>query len=91
MDQEVEKVYLNFDALNIPKSHPSRELSDTFYITDDVILKTQTLLGRYMQEHKPPFKMISIGKVYRPDYDITHTPMFPSSRRFNDRRRCNFC
>lgn len=42
MDWEVEKVYLNFDALNIPKSHPSRELSDTFYITDDVILRTQT-------------------------------------------------
>ncbi|CAM3142215.1 phenylalanine--tRNA ligase subunit alpha [Streptobacillus felis] len=75
---EVESTYLNFDALNIPKTHPSRELTDTFYITDDVILRTQTspVQIRYMREHKPPFKMISIGKVYRPDYDVSHTPMF---------------
>ncbi|WP_065107515.1 phenylalanine--tRNA ligase subunit alpha [Streptobacillus moniliformis] len=75
---EVESNYLNFDALNIPKTHPSRELTDTFYITDDVILRTQTspVQIRYMKEHKPPFKMISIGKVYRPDYDVSHTPMF---------------
>ncbi|WP_064614621.1 phenylalanine--tRNA ligase subunit alpha [Streptobacillus moniliformis] len=75
---EVESTYLNFDALNIPKTHPSRELTDTFYITDDVILRTQTspVQIRYMKEHKPPFKMISIGKVYRPDYDVSHTPMF---------------
>ncbi|WP_073508069.1 phenylalanine--tRNA ligase subunit alpha [Streptobacillus notomytis] len=75
---EVESTYLNFDALNIPKTHPSRELTDTFYITEDVILRTQTspVQIRYMKEHKPPFKMISIGKVYRPDYDVSHTPMF---------------
>lgn len=75
---EVEEVKLNFDALNIPKTHPSRELTDTFYINDDVILRTQTspVQIRYMKEHKPPFKMISIGKVYRPDYDVSHTPMF---------------
>ena len=75
---EVEEVQLNFDALNIPKTHPSREITDTFYITDDVVLRTQTspVQIRYMKEHKPPFKMISIGKVYRPDYDVSHTPMF---------------
>lgn len=75
---EVEDVALNFDALNIPKTHPSRELTDTFYITDDVILRTQTspVQIRYMRENKPPFSMISIGKVYRPDYDVSHTPMF---------------
>ena len=75
---EVEEVKLNFDALNIPKTHPSREITDTFYITDDVVLRTQTspVQIRYMKEHKPPFKMISIGKVYRPDYDVSHTPMF---------------
>jgi len=75
---EIEQVYYNFDALNIPKTHPSREKTDTFYITDDILLRTQTspMQIRYMLEHKPPFRMVSLGKVYRPDYDISHTPMF---------------
>lgn len=75
---EVEKVEYNFDALNIPKTHPSRDVQDTFYIDDTVVLRTQTspVQVRYMQNHKPPFRMISPGKVYRPDYDISHTPMF---------------
>lgn len=76
---EVEYVKYNFDALNIPKTHPSREISDTFYIKEDeVVLRTQTsgMQIRYMQDRKPPFRMISIGKVYRPDYDVSHTPMF---------------
>ncbi|WP_288771229.1 phenylalanine--tRNA ligase subunit alpha [uncultured Sneathia sp.] len=75
---EVELVKYNFDALNIPKTHPSREKTDTFYITDEVVLRTQTspMQIRYMLEHKPPFRMISLGKVYRPDYDVSHTPMF---------------
>ena len=76
---EVEYVKYNFDALNIPKMHPSREISDTFYIEEDkVVLRTQTsgMQIRYMEERKPPFRMISIGKVYRPDYDVSHTPMF---------------
>ena len=76
---EVEYVKYNFDALNIPKTHPSREISDTFYIEEDeVVLRTQTsgMQIRYMEERKPPFRMISIGKVYRPDYDVSHTPMF---------------
>lgn len=75
---EIEYVKYNFDALNIPKTHPSREVSDTFYIQDDVVLRTQTsgMQIRYMLDKKPPFRMVSIGKVYRPDYDVSHTPMF---------------
>lgn len=75
---EIEYAKYNFDALNIPKSHPSRDLTDTFYINDDVLLRTQTspVQVRYMLEHKPPFRMICPGKVYRPDYDVSHTPMF---------------
>ena len=76
---EVEYVKYNFDALNIPKTHPSREISDTFYIEEEnVVLRTQTsgMQIRYMEDRKPPFRMISIGKVYRPDYDVSHTPMF---------------
>lgn len=75
---EIEKVEYNFDALNIPETHPSRDITDTFYISDNVILRTQTspVQVRYMLEHKPPFRMICPGKVYRPDYDVSHTPMF---------------
>lgn len=75
---EVELVEYNFDALNIPITHPSREKTDTFYITDNILLRTQTspMQIRYMNENKPPFRMISLGKVYRPDYDVSHTPMF---------------
>ena len=75
---EIEYVKYNFDALNIPKTHPSREVSDTFYIQDDVVLRTQTsgMQIRYMLDRNPPFRMVSIGKVYRPDYDVSHTPMF---------------
>ena len=75
---EIEYVKYNFDALNIPKTHPSREVSDTFYIQEDVVLRKQTsgMQIRYMLDRKPPFRMVSIGKVYRPDYDVSHTPMF---------------
>lgn len=75
---EIEKVEYNFDALNIPKSHPSRDITDTFYINDSILLRTQTspVQIRYMLEHKAPLRMICPGKVYRPDYDISHTPMF---------------
>lgn len=75
---EIEKVEYNFDALNIPKTHPSRDLTDTFYINDSVLLRTQTspVQIRYMLENNAPLRMICPGKVYRPDYDISHTPMF---------------
>ncbi|NME36332.1 phenylalanine--tRNA ligase subunit alpha [Fusobacterium sp. FSA-380-WT-3A] len=75
---EIELVKYNFDALNIPESHPSRDITDTFYISDEVCLRTQTspVQIRYMLEKKPPFRMVCVGKVYRPDYDVSHTPMF---------------
>ncbi len=75
---EIELIKYNFDALNIPKTHPSREKTDTFYIDEELLLRTQTspMQIRYMLENKPPFRMISLGKVYRPDYDVSHTPMF---------------
>jgi len=75
---EIESVYHNFDALNISKSHPSRSPQDTFYISEDTLLRTQTsgMQIRYMKDTAPPLRMISIGKVYRPDFDVTHTPMF---------------
>lgn len=75
---EIEKVEYNFDALNIPEAHPSRDWQDTFYIKEKEVLRTHTspVQVRYMLENKPPFRMICPGKVYRSDYDISHTPMF---------------
>lgn len=76
---EVETVYNNFDALNAPKDHPSRDLSDTFYINEDILLRTQTspVQVRVMQQSKPPIKVISPGRCYRNDeIDATHSPMF---------------
>lgn len=75
---EVEVDYYNFEALNIPKDHPARDMQDTFYVTDDVLLRTHTspVQIRVMEEKKPPLKFIAPGKVYRCDADITHTPMF---------------
>jgi len=76
---EVETVYNNFDALNAPVDHPSRSLSDTFYITDDLILRTQTspIQVRTMKSQKPPIKVIAPGRCFRNDeIDATHSPMF---------------
>ena len=75
---EIEQTYYNFDALNIPENHPSRDLQDTFYMSENVVLRTHTspVQIRYMKEHGAPFRMICTGKVYRSDYDISHTPMF---------------
>lgn len=75
---EIEQTYFNFDALNIPENHPSRDLQDTFYMSENVVLRTHTspVQIRYMKEHGAPFRMICTGKVYRSDYDISHTPMF---------------
>lgn len=75
---EVETEYYNFTALNIPESHPSRDLQDTFYFNPQVLLRTQTspVQIRYMEDKKPPFRMVCPGKVYRSDYDVTHSPMF---------------
>jgi phenylalanyl-tRNA synthetase alpha chain len=75
---EVELDYYNFEALNIPKDHPARDMQDTLYISDDVILRTHTspVQVRVMEKKKPPLKIIAPGKVYRCDADISHTPMF---------------
>ena len=76
---EVESIHNNFDALNAPADHPSRDETDTFYITDDVVLRTQTspVQIRAMQTRKPPIRIISPGRVYRCDSpDATHSPMF---------------
>ena len=75
---EVETDYYNFEALNIPKNHPARDMQDTFYISDDIVLRTHTspVQIRVMEKRKPPVKIIAPGKVYRCDSDISHTPMF---------------
>ncbi|HBG92323.1 MAG: phenylalanine--tRNA ligase subunit alpha [Nitrospirae bacterium RIFOXYB2_FULL_43_5] len=75
---QVELDYYNFEALNVPKDHPARDMQDTFYITDDVLLRTHTspVQIRTMEKKKPPLRFIAPGKVYRCDADISHTPMF---------------
>lgn len=77
---ELELDYYNFEALNIPKDHPARDMQDSFYITTDVLLRTQTspVQARTMEKTRPnvPVKIIVPGKVYRRDDDATHSPMF---------------
>lgn len=76
---EVETDYYNFEALNIPKNHPARDTQDTFYITDNILLRTQTspVQIRVMEKQKPPVRIISPGRVYRSDaVDATHSPLF---------------
>ena len=76
---EVELDYYNFEALNIPKDHPSRDTQDTFYISDNVLLRTQTspMQIRTMEKKKPPIRIIAPGRVYRSDaVDATHSPLF---------------
>ena len=75
---EVELDHYNFEALNIPKDHPARDMQDTFYVSDEVVLRTHTspVQVRVMERRKPPLKIIVPGKVYRCDADISHTAMF---------------
>jgi phenylalanyl-tRNA synthetase alpha chain len=75
---EVEKDFYNFEALNMPKDHPARDMQDTFYISDDVVLRTHTspVQIRTMLRQAPPVRVIAPGTVYRRDSDITHSPMF---------------
>jgi len=75
---EVELDYYNFEALNIPKGHPAREMQATFFISDDVVLRTHTSPNqvRTMEKKRPPIRMICPGAVYRCDSDPTHSPMF---------------
>jgi len=75
---DVELDYYNFEALNIPAHHPARDMHDTFYISDSILLRTHTspMQARIMENRQPPLRVIAPGKVYRCDSDITHTPMF---------------
>jgi phenylalanyl-tRNA synthetase alpha chain len=75
---DVELDYYNFEALNIPAHHPARDMHDTFYVSDSILLRTHTspMQARIMETRQPPLRVIAPGKVYRCDSDITHTPMF---------------
>ncbi len=75
---EIENDYYNFEALNIPKDHPARDMQDTFYVEESVVLRTHTspVQVRIMEKQAPPVRIISPGRVYRPDSDVSHTPMF---------------
>lgn len=78
---EIEEDYYNFELLNLPKDHPARDMQDSFYITDEILMRTQTspVQARTMKAHKnnEPIRMIAPGRVYRrDDYDATHSPMF---------------
>jgi len=75
---DVELDYYNFEALNIPRDHPARDMQDTFYFSDNVVLRTHTspVETRVMEKQRPPVRIICPGKVYRRDADMTHSPMF---------------
>ena len=75
---EIENDYYNFTALNTPKDHPARDMQDTFYVSPELLLRTQTSSGqiRVMENTKPPIKILCPGKVFRSDDDATHSPMF---------------
>ncbi|MBW1785016.1 MAG: phenylalanine--tRNA ligase subunit alpha [Deltaproteobacteria bacterium] len=74
----VELDFYNFEALNIPKDHPARDMQDTFYVSDNTVLRTHTspIQVRVMEKQQPPVSVIAPGKVYRRDSDVSHTPMF---------------
>ncbi|MEF2231765.1 MAG: phenylalanine--tRNA ligase subunit alpha [Pseudodesulfovibrio sp.] len=75
---EVENDWHNFEALNIPPEHPARDMQDTLYVSDNIVLRTHTsgMQIRSMLKQQPPLAVIAPGKVYRRDSDLTHTPMF---------------
>ena len=75
---EIEHEFYNFEALNTPQDHPARDMQDTFYVNGPILLRSHTssVQIRAMKKKKPPLQIITYGKVYRSDYDQTHTPMF---------------
>jgi len=89
---DVELDYYNFEALNIPKDHPARDMQDTFYVSDEVVLRTHTspVQIRVMEKRTPPIRVIAPGAVYRRDSDITHTPMFHQVEGFMVDERVTF-
>ncbi len=89
---DIELDFYNFEGLNIPKHHPARDMHDTFYVSDNVLLRTHTspMQVRTMERQSPPLRMIAPGKVYRCDSDITHTPMFHQVEGFLVDRNISF-
>ena len=89
---DVETDFYNFEALNIPPHHPARDMHDTFYISDSILLRTHTspMQIRAMEDKEPPLRMIAPGKVYRCDSDVTHTPMFHQVEGFLVDRKVSF-
>ncbi len=89
---DVELDYYNFEALNIPKDHPARDMQDTFYISADVLLRTHTspVQIHTMEEHSWPLKVVSLGACYRPDLDVTHSPVFHQIEGFMVDRQITF-
>jgi phenylalanyl-tRNA synthetase alpha chain len=89
---DVELDHYNFEALNIPEHHPARDMHDTFYISDSILLRTHTspMQARIMEKYDPPLRYIAPGKVYRCDSDITHTPMFQQVEGFLVDRNVSF-
>jgi len=89
---EIDLDFYNFEALNMPRDHPARDMQDTFYLADDVVLRTQTsnVQIHTMRARKPPLRVISPGTVYRCDSDTTHSPMFHQVEGFLVDRRVSF-
>lgn len=89
---EVEKDFYNFEALNIPKDHPARDMQDTFYVSEEVVLRTHTspVQIRTMLNQAPPVRVIAPGTVFRRDSDITHSPMFHQIEGFLVDRKVTF-
>ena len=90
---EIENDFFNFEALNIPKNHPARDMHDTFYLTDQMLLRTHTSSVQIhtMLNEKPPIKIMTPGKVYRCDSDPTHSPMFHQVEGLYVDENVNFC
>lgn len=90
---EIESEYYNFSALNMPANHPARAMHDTFYVSDDHVLRTHTstMQIRALADRQPPIRMVGAGRVFRSDYDQTHTPMFHQLEGMVIDRGINFC
>ena len=90
---KIEDEFHNFEALNIPDTHPARDMHDTFYVSDDKLLRTHTssVQIRSMLSNKAPLKIMTPGKVYRCDSDPTHSPMFHQIEGLHIDKNVNFC
>ena len=89
---EIEHDFYNFEALNVPKTHPARDMQDTFYVADDIMLRTHTSpvqIGAMLAKKNPPLRIMSFGRVYRRDEDITHSPMFSQIEGLNVDEQCS--